>query len=136
MKEFNLQEYLENPNRKIVTRDGRPVQIVCTDRKSASNSPIIALVTYDVENEFEQCYTYTSDGKLSFRNLATAMFRNISDADLFFAPTKHDGWVNLYRNNDDIIAVVYSTKEKAQARAGGVTGIPSYVTTTKIEWEE
>ena len=31
MKQFNLEEYLKNPLRKIVTRGGRPVRIVCTD---------------------------------------------------------------------------------------------------------
>lgn len=32
MKEFSLEEYLAHPKRKIVTRDGRKVRIVCTDR--------------------------------------------------------------------------------------------------------
>ena len=43
MKPFNLEEYLANPNRKIVTRDGRNVRIICTDRKD-SDFPIVALV--------------------------------------------------------------------------------------------
>ena len=31
MKPFNLEEYLKDPNRKIVTRDGRNVTIHCTN---------------------------------------------------------------------------------------------------------
>ena len=41
MKQFNLEEYLKNPSRKIITRDGRNVRIVCTNAKSF---PIVALV--------------------------------------------------------------------------------------------
>ena len=31
MKQFNLEEYKKNPNRKVITRDGKSVRIVCTD---------------------------------------------------------------------------------------------------------
>ena len=31
MKPFNLEEHLKNPERKVVTRDGREVRIICTD---------------------------------------------------------------------------------------------------------
>ena len=31
MKQFNLDEYLKNPNRKVITRDGHDVRIVLTD---------------------------------------------------------------------------------------------------------
>lgn len=43
MKPFNLEEYLKNPSRKIVTRDGRVVErILCTD--AVGHYPIVALV--------------------------------------------------------------------------------------------
>ena len=45
MKPFNLKEYLVNPLRKIVTRDGRPVRILCTDVKG--HCPVLALATYN-----------------------------------------------------------------------------------------
>lgn len=49
MKQFNLSEYLENPSRKVVTRRGNPVRIICWDRQcELYNYPIIALVS--VEN--------------------------------------------------------------------------------------
>ena len=40
MKQFDLDEYLNNPSRKVVTRDGRCVKIHCTNYNSPQ--PIIA----------------------------------------------------------------------------------------------
>ena len=37
MKQFNLKEYLENPSRKVVTRDGRNVKILCTNFTKAQH---------------------------------------------------------------------------------------------------
>ena len=34
MKPFNLDEYLANPSKKVVTRDGRSVRIHCTNYSS------------------------------------------------------------------------------------------------------
>ena len=60
MEEFNLEKYLENPNRKVVTRDGRSVRIICTNRLD-NNYPVIALVNYE---DSEICYSYTIFGKV------------------------------------------------------------------------
>ena len=43
MEKFNLEKYLANPSRKVVTRNGRNVRIVCTDR-NINNFPIVALI--------------------------------------------------------------------------------------------
>ena len=40
---FNLDEYLKNPSKKVVTRSGRKVRIICKNRIS-SLGPIVALV--------------------------------------------------------------------------------------------
>ena len=42
MEKFNLEEYLKNPSRKVVTRDGRNARIICTDM-NYKNHPIVAL---------------------------------------------------------------------------------------------
>lgn len=42
MKPFSLEEYKKHPEWEIVTRDGRPVEIVYTDR--ISERPIIAVI--------------------------------------------------------------------------------------------
>lgn len=59
MKQFNLEEFLENPTRPIVTRDGRAVRIICTDRKNSHQHSIVALVQTDGT---EQIYDYMTDG--------------------------------------------------------------------------
>ena len=83
MKQFNLKEYLKDPSKKVVTRDGKDVRIICTDKKGYSC--IVALVS-DGKDE-EKAFTYYSDGtRQTYVNSST---------DLCFAPTKHEGWVNI-----------------------------------------
>ena len=43
MEQFSLEKYLANPSRKVVTRDGRRVRIICTDRRDL-NFPIVTLI--------------------------------------------------------------------------------------------
>ena len=129
MKQFNLDEYLKNPSRKVVTRDGRDARIVCTDRKSDYNTdfPIVALVK-DVEGT-EWSDNYTVEGKL-FLNEET-------DSDLFFAPEKKEGWINIFKSSNDIVflgqSLIFESKEDAEK---GGKECESYATTIKIEWEE
>ena len=90
MKPFNWEEYLANPTKKLITRDGRNVRIICTDAKTYY--PIIALVE-NTDGTTEQCLSFIKNGKY---------FDNRSNAeDLFFAPEKHEGWVNIYKNDRD-----------------------------------
>ena len=46
MEQFNLEEYKKNPNRKVVTRQGKSVRIICTDRRHTDSWPIVALEDY------------------------------------------------------------------------------------------
>lgn len=32
MKQFNLDEYLKNPQKKVITREGLSVRIICTNK--------------------------------------------------------------------------------------------------------
>ena len=126
MEQFSLEKYLANPSRKVVTRDGRNARIVCTDRRDL-NFPIIALIETIPGGE-EVTYSYTKDGKY---------YTAFSDIlDLFFAPEKHEGWINVYRHSDGghaYAGAVYDSKEDAEKRK---TIDENYVTTIKIEWEE
>ena len=74
MKQFNLDEYLKNPSRKVVTRDGCNVRIICTGMWT-TNHPVVA----DVDTQFsaQQRMTYTIDGKFISNN-------KLSRFDLFF----------------------------------------------------
>ena len=125
MKSFNLKEYLTNPSKKVVTRVGKSVRIICTNRLS-ENYPIIALVN---DKDYEMCYSYTEFGKFDEN-------QNIDcDLDLFFVPDKKSGWINLYKMNSIISPGprAYDTKEEAESAAGDKS---YYISTIKVEWEE
>lgn len=124
MKQFSLEEYLKNPSRMVVTKDGRNARIVCTDKKGVN--PIVALVTkYD--SVTEEAFTYTKNGE--FIGGITTKY------DLFFAPEKHEGWVNLYRGDSYATnaGCVFNSEEEAKE---SIYSLPRYITTVKIEWEE
>ena len=124
MKQFNLEEYKKNPNRRVITRDSKSVRIVCTDMMGTSY-PILAICRVDPTHD---CYySYTLNGK---HNLGVD-----SRLDLFFAPEKKEGWINLYKINSDISPgpLTYNTKEEAESATGNM---PDYISTIKIEWEE
>ena len=118
MKAFSLEEYIKNPNRKVVTRNGRSARIICTDAKG--NYPIVVLIE---EGGYDNALSYTKDGKL--------YVGETNDYDLFFAPEKHEGWVNVYRDFDDVMCgSVFATEEDAKCKA------KTAIATVKIEWEE
>ena len=122
MKQFNLKEYLKNPSRKIVTRDGRNARIVCTDKKGFN--PILALVTRH-DSIAEDIYLYTKNGELNEGNS--------TNSSLFFVPEKHERWVNLYKDNNGIYASMDTFKTKKEAEA---LSCSSCIATVKVEWEE
>ena len=122
MKQFSLEKYLENPNRKVVTRDGRSVRIICTDYYGETS--IIAKIEGDVYS-----YPFYEDG--NFLSCGEP-----SQLDLFFDTEKREGWINIYKNKDGVIWIshkYFATKEEAEKE--GKTRTCS-VTTIKIEWEE
>ena len=131
MKQFNLAEYLKNPSKKVVTRDGRKVtRFLCTDAKG--DYPIVALVEKFSGSEMPISYTKEGENRIGAK----------SDGDLFFAPEKHEGWVNIYKAaapRETLGCLVtryagsciWSTEEEAKAAAD-----PDPVATIKIEWEE
>ena len=124
MKQFNLDEYLANPSRKVVTGDGRNVRIICTDSK-IRNYPIIALV--EEPSRFENLFSYTEGGQM-------VSYEPLKKYDLFFAPEKHEGWVNVYKDDKSYnVGNLFSSKEDALAVTKGYN---VYVATIKIEWEE
>ena len=120
MKEFNLTEYLKNPSQKVVTRAGREVRIISTD------IPIVELI-YNEEKQKESIECFFENGKyLSFD-------ANDSPLDLFFAPVKKEGWVNIYSEQEyrHPGENIFKTKEEAIKYKD-----INYIATVKIEWEE
>ena len=125
MKQFNLEEYKKNPNRKVITRDGKSVRIVCTDVMGAIY-PVLAVYKKDATHEYWN--SYTTDGKL--------YTEGDSGADLFFAPEKKEGWLNLYKDGYGSVAIgtVFPIESEKDARMASED--KDYVATCKIEWEE
>lgn len=74
MKPFSLDEYLKNPSRKVVTRDGKSVTIHCTNFGTVR--PVVAQI-----EGAEVSKSYTRNGKLS-------LYKDTQN-DLFFAPEKN-----------------------------------------------
>ena len=130
MKQFNLEEYLANPSRKVVTRDGRNVRIICTDRV-AKEYKLVALV---MKNDTECMCAYNTNG---------CVYKNDTHSlDLFFAPETHDAWVNIYKARVQretlgylqtryVGSSIWPTEEAAKTAADA-----DPVATIKIEWEE
>ena len=119
MKPFSLKEYIKNP-KDVVTRDGRAVKIYCTDYIDADSGPVIAKIEGD---------TYSN----SFMEDGRYVDYEETNNDLFFAPEKHEKWVNLYKD-DDIVYVsmdTFNTKKEAE-----VASCSTCIATGKIEWEE
>lgn len=126
MKQFNLEEYLKNPSKKVVTRDGNPAKIICTNFH-LSGYPIIAEIN-DKKYGNKQSWSFDKNGQFdSCKN---------NGKDLFFDTQKHEGWVNIYRSESRFYlrGNPYKSKEKADevAKANPKT----FCTTVKIEWEE
>lgn len=124
MIQFNLDEYLNNPSIKVITRDGRSVTIKRID-KSLPRFPILAYISDKFGND--HFTKYMANGRVSVE------LESIHD--LFFAPKKRVGWVNLHRSKRGFpyLSRIYQVKEYAEK-----VGIENdnYITTVKIEWEE
>ena len=122
MKQFSLDEYLKNSSRKVVTREGRNVKIICTNYNS-SDHPIIARI-----DGFKYAESFSIEGKYYIKG-------RDSQLDLFFSTEEHEGWINVHRqwDSDEIYCTcnVYNSEEEAIANRAE-TGIA----TVKIEWEE
>ena len=87
MDKFNMEKYLANPSRKVVTRNGRNARIVCTDR-NINNFPIVALIQLYNDSD-EEVLTYTKDGEYEVDKSTRY--------DLFFAPEKDKERVTVER---------------------------------------
>ena len=125
MKPFNLAEYLKNPKRKVITRDGKKVRIICTDAKSVY--PVIGLVDNGICGE--RLISCQKNGRESNDICESAN-------DLFFVPEKHEGWIIINKWPDgerDTNGIIYHNKLDIpdMPLVGG-----KRVATIKIEWEE
>ena len=126
MKQFDLKKYLANPSQKVVTRSGMQVRIICTD--AVGSHPIVGLVKRS--NGLESACRFYEYGNVDKNREC--------DNDLFFAPEKRDGWVNLYRTEGGhlIFCEVFQKKEDAIDELKAAANICKHIDTIHIEWEE
>ena len=123
MEQFSLEKYLANPSRKVVTRDGRRARIICTDMKSTTY-PVVALI--EDGSGYEHLNTLSKNGEYAANESSVN--------DLFFAPEKHEGWINVSREEYGYEGgLIYDSKEDAEKIA---KVNKCCVATIKIEWEE
>ena len=123
LKPFDLEAAKNGA--KVVTRDGRDARILCFD--AMGSYPIVAIVRSDYEEVVDK---FCLDGK--------NRLCGESEIDLFMAPVKREGWVNLYRKKEDNVMFFgskfpYGTKEEAKNHA---TEDEEFIATAKVEWEE
>ena len=121
MKPFNLSQALAG--RPVVIRDGRKVTWIAHDPGAHADARIIARIE---GNPYHS--VWNEQGRFA-RGCNLAM-------QLFMAPIKRHGWVNVLYNgaNTYCNCVIYDTKELAE----GVTysnGLEK-LATIPIEWEE
>ena len=132
MKQFNLEEYLKHPTRKVVTEDGRNARIICTDVKD-DDYPILALVEQPEDSDHEDVYSYTKDGHYFTSDCL------LTEHNLFFAPEKHEGWLNIYKSQGRLAlftcSLRYDSEEEARREARRNRD-KTAIATVKIEWEE
>lgn len=122
MKPFNLNEYLANP-RRVVTRNGIPVRIICTDFND-KDFPVVGEIK---GSPFPELFTKEGEYTLTTE----------SSNDLFFATKKCEGWINIFKYNFGKPFIrdmhIFETKEEAEESAKNDR---TYVKSIKIEWEE
>lgn len=126
---FSLEEYLKDPSRKVVTRDGKEVRIKCTDMDGINGMVIVGLVRDDLMNK-ERPLTWTKEGQYFVQAGET-------NSDLFFEDSKEfnnkRGWVNVYKSpgGEIILGNVRKSKEEAEQASRG-----DRIDTIEVSWKE
>lgn len=120
-QQFSLEEYLADQSRKVVTRDGKQVRIICTD--ADRKNPIVALV----KEGTDKIFCYQPNGMLYDH----AECNN----DLFFETTKKDGYINVYRAINGRAGFIFNTKDEAEKDCNYGKN-EAFIKTIKISWEE
>ncbi len=141
MKPFNLEK--AKAGAKVCTKDGHKARIVCYNAKNKCY-PLVAVIT-DKESGNEWATHHTEGGICmpwgdDYR----------CEYDLMIADTKHEGWINIYKDSDYTVntilglegfvekdvanSTIFNSKEQAKASISAHSG--RYLATIKIEWEE
>lgn len=124
MKPFNLKEYLEHPDWKVQTREGRPVRIVYTELDD-SDYPVVAIISNWNPQKFTAGGLFKAGRKTKY--------------DLFFGKEKREGWALIYKETalrtSHLFPEIYDTKEAAERVWEANPGMIE-CSIVKIQWEE
>lgn len=127
LKPFSLE--LAKQGHPVVTRDGRPVRIICFDRKDSEyNQPIVGLMCHDT-NDIEDMESFNVDGRYNVTEGDTRY-------DLFMAPRKVTKWVNFFRQGEVVqCGYAHDSKEIAEKEAGPDNKRDNYLGAFPVEIE-
>ena len=117
MKPFDLEA--AKAGAPVVTRNGKKARIICFD---LNNGEYVLVVAITPGNGREEIVLMKKDGRYS-------IIFDESTHDLFMAPVKKEGWLNIYPKS--ISSDIYPTRELADLRAQ-----QSRVACVRVEWEE
>ena len=121
MKPFSIKEHLEHPDWEVVTREGEPVRILCTDLDDDDYPVAAATKNWHVDK-------YTADGLFQAGKK--------TKYDLFFNETR-EGWVIIsklpFTDSFEIFPEIFATKEEAVRVWEDSPRIKCSI--IKIEWE-
>lgn len=121
---FDLERYYKE-QRKICTRDGKEVRIICTDLKNDTYK-IAAAIKYS-KGEFVRIYT--ESGFIEENE-------HESDDDLVMPIITHTGWINIYATSLIEGCRVSSNKIYPTMKEALESKKKNWKSTIKIEWEE
>ena len=120
LKPFDIQKAREG--KPVCTRDGRKARIICFDRDWDMH--IVALVSDPLG---ESVHYYLSNGKVDFYKQ--------NDEDLMMLPEKKEGWVNVYKKEQNrYVKGIFPSREIALNSISEKSR--EYIATIKITWEE
>ena len=96
MKPFDLEK--AKAGAPVITRNGCTARIICFDRADDDGYSLVALLQLD--KGIERVTTHTDQGRYCKEPG--------NDYDLFMAPVKREGWVNIYPNDSTGVAIHHS----------------------------
>ena len=121
MKPFSIKEHLEHPDWKVVTREGEPVRILCTDLDDDDYPVAAATKNWHVDK-------YTTGGLFNAGRE--------TKYDLFFYSKKIEAWTLFVKCAGNFVlgSIFYDTIE--EARRVQESDPDRYGPIVKVEWEE
>lgn len=120
-EEFKLDAYLERP-RRVVTRNGSSVRIICTDFKNTHSAAQCIVAVVEQADGTEDVETYDANGHY-------CQDGEESGLDLVFEDNGQSCWVNIYRDSEGrVFESLFHSEGEAQRRAIR----PDFLRTVKI----